>query len=64
MVLHGLKEIAELLSCTPKRVLSLVRAGAPIRVTGEGLGARYLAEREALLAWARGEEGRGTANNG
>lgn len=64
MVLHGLKQIADALSCTPKRVRSLMRSGAPIRATGDGQGARYLADREALLEWAAGGQRPTSANNG
>ena len=54
LVLVGRKAIAELLGVHPDTVRSLVEAGAPIRVVHDGHGARYLAEREALLDWVRG----------
>ncbi len=52
MILNGLKQIAEFVGCGRDRVRELKRAGAPIRVTGRGDGRRYLADSEALRAWA------------
>lgn len=51
MTLNGIKAIAQFLGCERARVRSLVRQGAPIRVTGDGEGKRYLADSEALRAW-------------
>lgn len=53
MILVGRKAIAELLGVHVDTVRVLARAGAPIRVVHEAHGARYLAEREALLEWVR-----------
>jgi hypothetical protein len=58
MVLHGLKEIAAELNCSPHVVRSLVKNGAPVRVLpsrDDKRGLRYLAEREALAVWVRCE---------
>lgn len=55
-LLDGLAAIVAFLGrgWSAKRVRSLVRAGAPIVVTGEERGRRYVAVRDELEAWMRG----------
>lgn len=53
-ILHGVKAIAMWLGCSSRRVRGLVRAGAPILVTGTGDGRRYLASTQELRRWLAG----------
>lgn len=65
-MLDGLKAIAWHLGgpdFSTKRVRALARKGAPIRVVGDGLGRRYLADSDALDAWLRVENGQKPAGS-
>jgi hypothetical protein len=56
VVLSGCKEIAACLGVEPRRVVRLRAAGAPIRAIWSKHGRRYLAEKTALIEWARNRD--------